>query len=110
MEKVRSELGDHLQFNGSYGRHLVSPVGKIANIPIARYRTGNRRYDLETMKIFDEEKESFYNLIAHMHAAGISQRKVDKLCKLLFGASASPQTTKRTFENLLEQEAFQINK
>jgi len=110
MEKMRQEINERLQFNGSDGRHLVSPVGKIENIPIARFRTGNKGYDLETMKIFEEEKERFYNLVAHMHALGISQRKVNRLCTLVFGKAVAPSTTKQVFGELLEQEAFQINK
>lgn len=110
MEKLRQELDERLQFNGSYGRHLVSPVGKIENIPVARFRSGNHGYDLRTMKIFEEERDNFYNLIAYMHAAGISQRKADKLGKLLFGKAVPPAMTKEVFGELLEQEAFQINK
>lgn len=109
METMRKDVHDHLQFNGNYGRHLLSPIGKIDDIPIPRFRTGNRGYDLQTMRIFAEEKESFYNLVAHLHAAGISQRKVDKLCKLLFGKAVAPKTTKHVFEELLQQEAFQVN-
>jgi transposase-like protein len=45
-----------------------------------------------------------------MHAAGISQRKVDRLGKLLFGKAVAPATTKHVFEDLLLQEAFQITK
>jgi putative transposase len=110
MEKLRQEINERLQFNGSYDRHLVSPIGKIENIPVARFRTGNAGYGLQTMKIFDQEKENFYHLVAHMHAAGISQRKVDRLGKLLFGKGSAPATTKQVFEELLEQEAFQLNK
>src|SRR3989344_4735795 len=72
MEKLREEIGERLVFNGSYSRNLVSPVGKIEDIPISRFRTGNGRYDLGTLKIFDEEKGRFYDLVAEMHAAGIS--------------------------------------
>lgn len=110
MEKLRQDIGEHPVFNGSYPRHLVSPVGKIENIPIARFRTGNEKYDLSTLKVFDEEKGRFYDLIAEMHASGISQRKIDKLCKHAFGKAVPPATTKKVFGELLEQEAFQTNK
>jgi hypothetical protein len=33
METLRATLADHPVFNGSYTRHLVSPAGKIENIP-----------------------------------------------------------------------------
>jgi hypothetical protein len=85
MEQLREDLSEHPVFNGSYGRHLVSPIGKIEDIPIARFRTGNGKHDLSTLKVFDEEKGRFYDLVAEMHAAGISQRKIDKLCKHSFG-------------------------
>ena len=110
MEQLREDLSEHPVFNGSYGRHLVSPIGKIEDIPIARFRTGNGKHDLSTLKVFDEEKGRFYDLVAEMHAAGISQRKIDKLCKHSFGKAVPPKTTKKVFGELMEQEAFQVNR
>lgn len=110
METLRQQLDERPVFNGSYGRHLISPVGKIEDIPIARFRTGNKELSLSSLKVFDEEKGRFYNLVAEMHAAGISQRKIDTLCKHSFGKAVPAQTTKRVFGELLEQEAFQVNK
>ncbi len=110
MEQLRENIEKVPVFNGHYDRHLVSPIGKIENIPIARFRTGNGTLDLSTLKVFDEEKNRFYDLVAEMHAAGISQRKIDKLCRHAFGKAVPPQTTKKVFGELLEQEAFQVNK
>lgn len=110
MEQLRGELDERLQFNGHYTRNLISPAGKVEDIPIARFRTGNDGYELKSMGLFAQEKERFYEVVANMHAVGISQRKVDAFCKRLFGKAAPPATTKQVFTELLEQEAFQINK
>lgn len=114
MRQLRDELWKEKQemlvFNGSYPRHLVSPAGKIENIPIPRFRSGNEHHELATMKVFEEERERFQNLVAHLHLVGVSQRKVNRFCKNLFGKAIAPQTTKLVFEELLEAEAFHVNK
>lgn len=114
MRQLRDELWNEKQealvFNGTYPRHLVSPVGKITAIPIPRFRSGNEEHELASMKVFGEERERFNELVAHLHLAGVSQRKVNRFCKNLFGQAVAPSTTKLVFEELLEAEAFQVNK
>lgn len=114
MRQLREELWKEKQealvFNGSYPRHLVSPAGKVEAIPIPRFRSGNERLELASMKIFGDERDRFHELVAHLHLAGISQRKVNRFCKNLFGKAVAPQTTKLVFEEMLEAEAFQVNK
>ena len=58
MQQLRAELNypPQLSFNGTYGRNLVSPAGKIEHIPIARFRGGNQQLPLQTMGIFAEER------------------------------------------------------
>lgn len=113
MRELREELWkekqESLVFNGTYPRHLVSPAGKVENIPIPRFRSGNESHDLQSMKIFGEERDRFNDLVAHLHLAGISQRKVNVFCKSLFGQSVAPATTKAVFEEMLEAEAFHVN-
>jgi len=106
MRTLREELNDEhqLQFNGHYGRHLVSPVGKISNIPIPRWRSGNSDLPLTSMNIFEAEKDRFYEVVKHMHLVGISQRKINQFCKQIFGKPVAPKTTKTVFAELLEQE------
>jgi len=114
MRQLRDELWkekqESLVFNGSYPRHLVSPAGKIEAIPIPRFRSGNEGLPLASMKVFGEERDRFNELVAHLHLAGVSQRKVNRFCKNLFGKAVAPQTTKLVFEEMLEAEAFQVNK
>src|SRR3989344_1725574 len=62
------------------------------------------------MNVFADEKERFFDIVRQMHLAGISQRKINHFCKQVFGKAVAPQTTKEVFEELLEQEAFQVNK
>lgn len=109
-EQLWKEKQEHLVFNGSYPRHLVSRAGKVEAIPIPRFRSGNEGLELASMKIFGEERERFNELVAHLHLAGVSQRKVNRFCKNLFGKAVAPSTTKEVFEELLEAEAFQVNK
>ncbi|PIT86306.1 MAG: hypothetical protein COU33_03920, partial [Candidatus Magasanikbacteria bacterium CG10_big_fil_rev_8_21_14_0_10_43_6] len=112
MRTLREELGNEKQtsFNGYYGRNLISPVGKIADIPIPRFRGGNDNLPLQSMNIFADEKERFFTIVQQMHLVGISQRKINCFCQKVFGKAVAPQTTKLVFEELLEQEAFQVNK
>jgi putative transposase len=62
------------------------------------------------MNIFQDEKERFFTVVQQMHLVGISQRKINRFCQKVFGKAVAPQTTKTVFEELLEQEAFQVNK
>jgi len=114
MRQLRDELWKERQealvFNGSYPRHLVSPAGKIENIPVPRFRSGNQGHELASMRVFDLEREGFQHLVAHLHLAGVSQRKVNRFCKNLFGKAVAPRMTKTVFEELLEEEAFHVNK
>lgn len=111
MQQIRAELGypPQLSFNGYYGRNLVSPVGKIENIPIARWREGYQNLPMSSLNIFSQEQERFYELVQQLHLAGISQRKINRFCKLVFGKAVAPKTTQTVFAELLEQEAFQVN-
>ncbi|TNC94432.1 MAG: transposase [Rhodocyclaceae bacterium] len=115
MEQVRKQLFEEqqimLQFNGSYPRNLISPAGQIPNIPIQRFRNGRMELDpLQSMQIFEAEKERFLKIVGELHLEGISQRKINRLCKNIFGKAVCPKTTKEVFENLLEEEAFGVNK
>jgi putative transposase len=111
MQQLRTELNypPNLQFNGYYGRHLVSPIGKVENIPIARFRGGRQDLPLGSLNVFDQEQERFYELVRQLHLAGISQRKINRLCRQIFGKAVAPKTTRTVFAKLLEQEAFQVN-
>lgn len=110
QETLRRERDAFPVFNGTYPRNLVSPAGKVSAIPIPRFRSGNEEYDLKSMKIFGDERDRFHELVAHLHLAGVSQRKVNRFCKLLFGTSVAPKTTRTVFEELIEEEAFRVNK
>lgn len=112
MQQIRAELNypPQLQFNGSYDRNLVSPVGKIEGIPIARFRGGRQDLPLSSLNIFTSEQERWYELIQQLHLAGISQRKINRFCRQVFGKAVAPKTTQTVFAELLEQEAFQVNK
>lgn len=109
-EELWKEKRESLVFNGTYPRNLISPAGKVSAIPIPRFRSGNDAYDLKSMNVFGEERNRFHELVAHLHLAGVSQRKVNRFCKNLFGTSVAPKTTKMVFEELIEEEAFQVNK
>lgn len=111
MQQIREELKERsLQFNGYYDRNLVSPVGKIEDVQIPRFRNGNTNYNLQSMKVFENEKERFLGIVSNLHLVGISQRKINDFCKLCFGKAVAPKTTKTVFEELINNEAFQVNK
>lgn len=108
MQQIRAELGypPQLSFNGYYGRNLVSPAGKVANIPVARWREGNQNLPVSSLNIFTNEQERFYETVRQLHLVGVSQRKINRLCRQLFGKAVAPKTTRTVFLELLEQEAF----
>lgn len=115
MQSVRQELfatsGSAPRFNGSYPRHLVSPFGKIENVPVPRFREvlpeGTR--SLSSLNVFTDEAHRMHEIAANMHLLGISQRKINELCSVMFGTKMPPKKTKEAFEELLEAEAFQVN-
>jgi len=111
MQQLREEAGHpaEMNFNGYYGRHLISPAGKVNNIPLARFRGGQQDLSLNSLNVFAQEQERFYELVRQLHLAGISQRKINRLCKQMFNKSVAPKTTKTVFAELLEQEAFRVN-
>jgi putative transposase len=112
MTQLREQLGypPGMSFNGSYPRHLISPAGKVENIPIPRFREGAQGIELTALQIFGSEQERFHELVRQLHLAGISQRKINTFCQQVFGKAVAPKTTKLVFEELLQEEAFQINK
>lgn len=85
MESLRKELDEKLSFNGYYGRNMLSPAGAINNISVPRFREKQiSELPLESMSIFDVEKDKFFRLVAEMHRLGISQEKVRRLCNVKY--------------------------
>lgn len=108
MEAYRAQKDEHLVFNGSYGRNLVSTAGKVS-VDVPRFRSGNGPHDIRALSVFGEARGSFEDIVAHLHLVGVSQRKIDALGKLLFGTAIPPQETKRLYASLIEEEVFRIN-
>ena len=79
MEQIRSSLQDQPSFNGYYHRNLVSPFGKVQDIPIPRFRDGFGGQPPTVLSSFEDEKDRTWDLIRDMHLLGISQRKVKQL-------------------------------
>jgi len=115
MQELRKELEEKLEerekmyFNGYYNRHLVSPVGKVENIEIPRFRGGNEGYNIEGLKLFEEEKQRFFDLIAQMHLRGVSQKKIGEICTICFGKKMSKAQVGKVYKNLVNQEEYKIN-
>ncbi len=110
MEQVRQDLDEKLSFNGYYQRNLLSPVGKVSNIPVARFRQvpGNET-PLASLGVFDQEKERFFQLLAEMHRLGISQRKIKNLAASVFGIRISKNRVGFLHKELAEEESLKIN-
>lgn len=110
MDDLRKEVSEKLSFNGHYFRQMLCGLGKIENIEVPRFREesiGN--LNLQSLKIFNNEKDKFFNLVAEMHRLGISTRKISKLCKNIFGADVSKNRVSRIHQELAEEESMQIN-
>lgn len=110
MEALRKEVDQNLQFNGYYDRNMTSTVGKIEGIQIPRFRQSlPGEANLKSFSVFGQQKEQFYELVAEMHRQGVSTRKVDKICRAIFGIKCGKNQTSAVHRDLAEQEALQIN-
>lgn len=110
MKQVREELDKKLSFNGSYHRDLISTAGKISDIAVPRFREiGHADLQLNSTKIFANEKNTAIKLITEMHRQGISQRKIDKLCRQIFGFKFNKNRVGAVHKELAQREELQIN-
>lgn len=110
MAQLRNDVEQKLSFNGSYDRHMLSPMGKISNIPVPRFReVAHEQLQLQSTQVFDQEKDRFYQLIAEMHRVGVSHRKVKYLAKTCFGIQLSANKSSKIHRELAEQESLNIN-
>jgi transposase-like protein len=105
MEIFRSEFQKEfdkiLQFNGYYQRNMFSTLGKINEIDIPRFRQNPDNLSLNSLNVFDSEKDNFLKLIQNMHFLGISTRKINKLCQLCFGTRFSKNKVSEVYQNWL---------
>ena len=110
MTQLRDELDQKLSFNGTYDRHMLSPMGKISNIPVPRFRElPHEQLNLHSTSVFEQEKDRLYQLIAEMHRVGVSHRKVRYLAKTCFGIQLSANKSSEIHRDLAEQESLNIN-
>ena len=109
MEQIREDLNTSSQFNGYYNRQLVSPFGKIEDIPIPRFRDGFQDNQPTVLSSFDDEKDRTWQLITDMHLLGISQRKVKQLANKHLGLNISTTAVKEAMHNIVMDESAQIN-
>lgn len=109
MELFRKEMDEKIQFNGYYQRNMMSTLGKINNIDIPRFRQSVPDLKLNALNVFNEQENNFVNLVQQMHLLGISQRKIDKLCRACFGQKFSKNRVGKVYKELAQKEEFQIN-
>lgn len=109
METFRKQFEEKLQFNGYYGRNMISTFGKVADIPIPRFREAVPGMDLKTTGVFAEEQQKFMKLIEQMHLLGISQRKIKHLARICFGIPISVDRVGVIYRELAEKEEININ-
>ena len=110
METFRKQFEEKLQFNGYYGRNMVSSFGKVEDIPIPRFREAVPGMDLKTTGVFAEEQQKFMKLIEQMHLLGISQRKIKHLSRICFGIPISVNRVGAIYRELVEKEEVNINR
>jgi transposase-like protein len=109
MQQLRNELQDSPMFNGHYSRQLVSPFGKIEDIPIPRFRDGFGEHPPTVLSGFEDEKARTWDLLRDMHLLGISQRKVKHLAGKHLGLKISANAIKEATHELVMHESAQIN-
>lgn len=109
MEQFRAEFDDKLTFNGSYGRNLTSTWGRIADVPIPRFRDSVPEMVLKSTGVFETEREKFEQLIAQMHILGLSQRKIAQIAHLCLQVPISKNQVGAIHKELAEKEECQVN-
>lgn len=109
MENIRKEFDEKIHFNGYYPRNMQSTFGKIDDINIPRFRQKPDNVNLQSLSVFDQEKDRFESLICEMHNLGISQRKVKRLSEIVLGIKISKNKVGKVYRQLVEQEEYQIN-
>lgn len=110
MENLRKEVKEHLSFNGYYDRNMTSTLGKIEGIQIPRWREAPPYgQNLQSFSVFDQQKQQFEQLVAEMHRAGVTDRRVDRLCRTVFGIGCNKNRVSLIHKELAEQESLQIN-
>jgi putative transposase len=110
LETLRSELPWKPALNGYYNRQLVSPYGRIEDVPVPRLRDGfGPDTTPQTLNMFQVEQERFCKIVEQMHLLGISQRNVKKLAKLCFGITISTAKVGAIHKALADSEEAQIN-
>jgi transposase-like protein len=110
MNQFRKEAEEKLSFNGYYHRQLLCGLGKIEDVPIARFREKQMAdIPLDSLSVFDREKEKFLSLIAEMHRHGVSDRKVGQICQSVYGMKFSKNRVSIVHRKLAEEESLNIN-
>jgi len=110
MEDFRQKINEQLSFNGYYQRNMTSPLGKIDNIDVPRFREKQQgEMNLQTNDVFNQEKDKFLNIVAEMHRLGISQRKVSQLCQACFGVKVNKNKVGLVHKELAQEESLRIN-
>ena len=110
LETLRSELPAPPAFNGYYQRQLISPYGRIEDVPIPRLRDGfTPDTTPHTLQVFDGEQQRFLYIVQEMHRMGLSQRNVKRLSKLCFGVTISADRVGAVHKELAAKEEMQLN-
>jgi putative transposase len=107
-QEVSALIGT-LHFNGYYPRHLQSTFGEVRDIPIPRFRDNPNFFNPQTLGVFEGKREELEHLIAAMHLNGVSQRKVERLMKGVYGIKVSKDRVGTIHRQLAEAEETQIN-
>lgn len=112
MDTFRQQFEEKLYFNGYYSRNMVSSFGRIAGVPIPRFRqpvNSGDQSSWQSLSVFDSERDKFMKLIEQMHLLGISQRKIKLLAKDCFGINLSANRVGVVYRELAEKEEVNIN-
>lgn len=112
MDEFRQEMKElmgTIYFNGSYERQLMSPLGRVEQIPVPRFRSNPQGFVPQTLSVFDQQQDQFMQVIAQMHRLGVSQRKIKQLAKICFNTNLSTGKVGAVYKELADQEAAKIN-
>jgi transposase-like protein len=103
------QLMGGLSFNGHYNRKMVGPFGTVEEIPVPRFRDNPTNFQAQTLSVFGEQQEKFFQLVGEMHRMGVSQRKIKHLVKTCLGTNISTNRVGTIHRQLAETEEANIN-
>ena len=93
--------------NGTYGRDLVTPTGRIKDLKVPRDREG--KFHSQAFDRYNRYEPEVADALTQMFVSGVSTHKVGEVAQTLMGVAPSASAVSRLNQTLTEQyEAWRV--